>query len=77
MTDAPQSAAAAERFTAYDILALAGVALAYFLAGRLGLTFAAVHASASPVWPPTGIAIAALVLLGYRAWPRSSPAPSW
>jgi signal transduction histidine kinase len=51
------------------VLALAGVTLVYFLAGRLGLTFAAVHASASPVWPPTGIAVAALLLLGYRAWP--------
>src|SRR5213079_1663000 len=27
------------------------------------------HASASPVWPPAGIALAALLLLGYRAWP--------
>ncbi|MGH7314205.1 MAG: MASE1 domain-containing protein, partial [Candidatus Rokuibacteriota bacterium] len=27
------------------------------------------HASASPVWPPTGIAIAALLLLGTRVWP--------
>src|SRR6185503_532289 len=23
----------------------------------------------SPVWPPTGIALAALLLLGYRVWP--------
>ena len=32
----------------------------YFLAGRLGLSFAFVNASASAVWPPTGIAVAAL-----------------
>ncbi len=30
---------------------------------------ASLHASASPVWPPAGIALAALLLLGYRAWP--------
>jgi signal transduction histidine kinase len=28
-----------------------------------------VHASATAVWPPTGIALAALLLLGYRVWP--------
>ena len=30
---------------------------------------ASLHASASPVWPPAGIALAALLVLGYRAWP--------
>src|SRR5436190_24143928 len=43
--------------------------LVYFVAGKLGLTLASLHASASPVWPPAGIALAALLLLGYRAWP--------
>jgi diguanylate cyclase (GGDEF)-like protein len=28
-----------------------------------------VHPSASPVWPPTGLALAAVLLLGYRVWP--------
>lgn len=28
-----------------------------------------VHASATAVWPPTGIALAAILLLGYRVWP--------
>src|SRR2546429_3243386 len=41
----------------------------YFIAGKLGLMLASLHASASPVWPPAGIALAALLLLGYRAWP--------
>ena len=50
-------------------LVIVGVAAVYFLAGRLGLYFAFVHASASPVWPPTGIALAALLLLGLRVWP--------
>src|SRR5947207_2376254 len=43
--------------------------LVYFIAGKFGLMLASLHASASPVWPPTGIALAALLVLGYRAWP--------
>src|SRR5436190_2080037 len=39
---------------------LAGLTLAYVVAGRLGLSLAYVNASASPIWPPTGIAVAAL-----------------
>ena len=46
-----------------------GIAAVYFAAGRLGLYFASIHASASPVWPPTGIALAALLLFGLRVWP--------
>jgi len=48
------------------VLALAVV---YHLAARLGLTTAYVQANTSPVWPPTGIALAALLILGYRYWP--------
>jgi len=41
----------------------------YFAAGKLGLTLAFLHPSASPVWPPSGIALAATLLLGYWLWP--------
>jgi len=41
----------------------------YFIAGKLGLMLASLHASASPVWPAAGIALAALLVLGYRVWP--------
>src|SRR5205823_9254838 len=41
----------------------------YFIAGKLGLVLASLHASASPVWPPAGIALAVLLLFGYRIWP--------
>src|SRR5438874_4521218 len=41
----------------------------YFVAGKLGLMLASLHASASPVWPAAGIALAALLVLGYRVWP--------
>src|SRR6266513_1108861 len=41
----------------------------YFIAGKFGLMLASLHASASPVWPAAGIALATLLVLGYRAWP--------
>src|SRR6476660_9143089 len=51
------------------IVRLAALPLAYYVAGRLGLSLAYLNASASPIWPPTGIAIAALVLFGRDLWP--------
>lgn len=51
------------------ILASAAIAAVYFAAGKLGLMLAVVHASATAVWAPTGIALAAFLLLGYRIWP--------
>ncbi|HEY1234869.1 MAG TPA: MASE1 domain-containing protein [Candidatus Binatia bacterium] len=48
------------------ILVLAGV---YFCAGKLGLSWAHIHTNVSPVWPPSGIALAALLLWGCRVWP--------
>jgi PAS domain S-box-containing protein len=41
----------------------------YFAAGKLGLGLASLHQSASPVWPATGIALAAVLLYGARVWP--------
>lgn len=52
-----------------QLIAIVVVALAYFGAAKLGLTFASIHSSVSPIWPPTGIAIAAILLLGPRVWP--------
>src|SRR5206468_7099093 len=43
--------------------------LVYFVAGKLGLLLAFVHASATAVWPGTGIALTAFLLLGSRVWP--------
>jgi PAS domain S-box-containing protein len=48
------------------IAILAGV---YFVAGKLGLALAFVHPSATAFWSPTGITLAAFLLLGYRVWP--------
>src|SRR5438445_9331063 len=49
-----------------DVLIVAAV---YFAAAKLGLRLAFYHPSATPVWPPTGIALASMLLLGYRAGP--------
>ena len=49
--------------------AIGALTLIYLVAGKLALQLAFVNASASPVWPPAGIALAALLVLGYRVWP--------
>lgn len=41
----------------------------YIAAGKLGLLLAQVHSSVSPIWPATGIALAALLLWGFEFWP--------
>jgi len=41
----------------------------YFYAGKLGLAMAFVHPNATSVWPPAGIALAAVLYLGYWIWP--------
>ena len=48
------------------VWALAG---AYFLTARFGLLFAVAGSSATPIWPPAGIAVAAVLLLGPGMWP--------
>ena len=45
------------------------VGVAYWLAARLSLNLALVHGQVTPVWPPTGIAVVAFLLIGRRAWP--------
>lgn len=42
---------------------------AYVLAAKVGLLFADINPSATALWPPTGIALASLVILGPGYWP--------
>src|ERR1700737_5011143 len=51
------------------IAGLIGIGLTYFVLAKIGLALALIHPSASTIWPPTGFALAAIVLWGYRAWP--------
>ncbi|MCY0956910.1 MASE1 domain-containing protein [Streptomyces sp. H27-H5] len=55
----------------YLLLSILAVALAYYLGGRVGLLQRVVLAGAqvTPLWLPTGIAVAALLWLGPRIWP--------
>ena len=47
-------------------LAVAG---AYFAAAKVGLQQELVGGQVTPLWPPTGIALACLLLMGLRVWP--------
>src|ERR1041385_3731386 len=44
------------------------VAIVYFAGAEFGLSLATLHRNVTPVWPPTGIAIAALLIFGGRVW---------
>jgi PAS domain S-box-containing protein len=45
------------------------VGLAYYLTAKLSLEVALVDQNVTPIWPPTGIAVVALLTFGYRVWP--------
>ncbi len=49
--------------------AFGALAFIYSVAGKLCLRFAFFHPSASPIWLPSGIALAAFLIWGYRLWP--------
>ena len=50
-------------------LELAVVGAVYFSLAKVGLMLASINPSASPIWPSTGLAFAAMLLFGYRIWP--------
>ncbi len=56
------------------VLMSLGVAILYTFSALLGLELAVVHGHVTAVWPPSGIAIAALLLLGTRVWPAITAA---
>jgi len=64
MTNPPRTALTTLRWLARAL----ALAAAYFLVAKIGLRYATIGPSISPVWPPTGLAVAALVLLGPRYW---------
>ncbi|MFE9633971.1 MASE1 domain-containing protein [Streptomyces sp. NPDC006463] len=53
------------------VLRILAVAAAYFAGGRVGLLQEVVveGATVTPLWPPTGIALACLLWMGIRVWP--------
>src|SRR5262249_26137692 len=52
-----------------DAVALILVGFAYFALADLGLRFASINPSSTPIWPPTGLAIAAVLLCAHRIAP--------
>jgi integral membrane sensor domain MASE1 len=48
---------------------LVGIGVIYFALAKGGLALASINPSATPIWPPTGFALAAVLLWGYRTWP--------
>src|SRR5829696_2920111 len=49
--------------------AIALVAVAYYLAGRIGLELAYLDGAVAALWPPAGLGLAVLFLYGARLWP--------
>src|SRR3954462_6296943 len=54
--------------TAYA-LELCLIGALYFLMAKAGLFLASINPSATPIWPATGLALAAVLIRGYRVWP--------
>jgi PAS domain S-box-containing protein len=51
------------------LLVYIGVAGAYFGAAKVGLELSVAHGVITPVWPPTAISLAAVLVFGPRVWP--------
>lgn len=51
------------------LLKLTLLAAVYFLTASIGLSLDAVSGFAALVWPPSGIALAAILIFGFRYWP--------
>lgn len=45
------------------------MAISYFVTAKIGLSLSLLEHSVTVFWPPSGIALAALLLFGYRLWP--------
>ena len=52
-----------------QVLVILAVAAAYFATARVGLLFAMPGGHVTPVWPPSGLALAAARIFGRRIWP--------
>lgn len=63
------AAAERRRISPGTVAVGAAVAVAYAAAAELGFKVAFIAEQVTTVWPPTGIALAALLLGGLRFWP--------
>ena len=69
MAESVERLGSARRGLRNHLLYIAIVFLAYFVAGKLGQATTNIRSSnLGPVWPAYGVAVAALLLWGYRVW---------
>ncbi len=64
-----RSLSSARRRASADAVKIGAVASGYCVSAKLGLSLADEYHSITAVWPPTGIALAAVLLWGARMWP--------
>ncbi|MFD5945405.1 MASE1 domain-containing protein [Streptomyces collinus] len=60
---------AGSRRGGWAVLEICAVAALYYGSAKLGLLQQLVRDQVTPLWPPSGIALASLLLLGPRVWP--------
>src|ERR1700740_985825 len=58
-----------DRLSSKWLIEVIATAIIYYGAARLSLLLAFQNTNASPVWPPSGIAFAMILIVGYRIWP--------
>jgi integral membrane sensor domain MASE1 len=68
MSPKDQTTAERRSFRGYWLQVLV-VFIAYFAAGKIGLSTPFTSNNISPVWPASGIALTAVLFFGYRVWP--------
>ncbi len=64
----PSASNARNRWLVHAVVLLF-CSLAYYGAGRVGLSFATISTMVSPIWPASGVALAVLLRFGIRYWP--------
>src|SRR5215475_9836417 len=70
MIQAVQNQTLARRVGLGYLVQLSVVFIAYLVAGKLGQATANIRSSnLGPVWPAYGVALAAILICGYRVWP--------
>jgi PAS domain S-box-containing protein len=82
-----RSAMKRDDLTARVVSRMLVLAALYFVTAKLGLSLEVAQGNATPVWPPTAIALVALLLFGPRLWPgiflgafianATTPIPLW
>ncbi len=69
MSPAEDQTIAVSRSLRSHLVQVLVVFVAYLAAGKIGLSTPFTSNNISPVWPASGVALTAVLLLGYRVWP--------